>query len=136
MRRKIISVTWEAGLSAFPQWTKLQKEVARFCHSLLPMLVSTLEGTGLISRQSSMHFTEEDKSNCFCFISTGSVGVLFWVFFPFVFKVMLDVMLKGVRESDKRRKESPPIESRGSEQTLLFSKLSLRGESRCGWINS
>jgi len=44
------------------------------------------------------------------------------------------VALKGVRESDKRQKESPPIESRGSDQTPLLSKLSLRGESRCGWI--
>ena len=33
------------------------------------------------------------------------------------------VVLKGVRGSDKRQKESPPVESRGSEQTPLHSKL-------------
>jgi len=46
------------------------------------------------------------------------------------------VALKGVRNSDKWQKESPPVESQGLEQTPLRSKLSLRGESRCGWINS
>jgi len=46
------------------------------------------------------------------------------------------VALKGVKESDKQQKESPPFESRGSEQTPLLSKLSLRGESRWSWIYS
>jgi len=46
------------------------------------------------------------------------------------------VALIGLRDDDKRQKESPPVESRGSEQTPLLSKLSLRGESRCGWICS
>jgi len=46
------------------------------------------------------------------------------------------VTLKRVRESDKWQKESPPAESRGSEQTPLHFKLSLREESRCGWIYS
>jgi len=49
---------------------------------------------------------------------------------------MQGVVLKGVRESDKWQKESPPVESRGSEQTPLRSKLSLTEESRCGWIYS
>jgi len=31
-----------------------------------------------------------------------------------------------------RQKESPPIESRGSEKTPLCSKLSLRGDLRSG----
>ena len=46
------------------------------------------------------------------------------------------VTLKGVKESDKQQKESPPIEPGGSEQAPLHSKLSLRGESRCSWIYS
>jgi len=33
------------------------------------------------------------------------------------------VVLRGVQESDKWQKESPPAESRGSEQTPLRSKL-------------
>ena len=37
------------------------------------------------------------------------------------------VVLKGVKESDNRQKKSPPIESRGSEQTPLRSILSQRG---------
>jgi len=46
------------------------------------------------------------------------------------------VALKGAEESDKWQKESPPIESRRSEQTPSRSKLSLREESRCSWIYS
>jgi len=47
-----------------------------------------------------------------------------------------NVALKGVKESDKRQKESPPIDSQGSEQNPnpLSSKFSLREESRCSWI--
>jgi len=45
-------------------------------------------------------------------------------------------MLKGAREPDKQQKESPRIESRGSEQTPLCSKLSLREESGYSWVNS
>jgi len=37
------------------------------------------------------------------------------------------VVLKGVKESDKWGKGSPPVESRGSERSPLRSKLSLRG---------
>ena len=44
--------------------------------------------------------------------------------------------IKRGRESDQRQKESPPVESQDSEQTPSRSKLSLREESRCGWINS
>jgi len=36
------------------------------------------------------------------------------------------VALKGVKESDKRLKENLPVESQGSEQTPLPSKLSQR----------
>jgi len=47
-----------------------------------------------------------------------------------------DCHVKRGRESYKRQKENPPFESQGSEQTPLSSKLSLREESRCGWIYS
>jgi len=46
------------------------------------------------------------------------------------------VALKGVKESDKQRKESSAFKSRGSEQNPLHSKLSLREESGCGWMYS
>jgi len=45
------------------------------------------------------------------------------------------VPLKGVKDSDKCQEECSPIESQGSEQASLHSKLSLRGESTCGWIH-
>jgi len=41
-------------------------------------------------------------------------------------KAIFTVALKGVKESDKQQKESPPAESRSSEQTPLRSKLSSR----------
>jgi len=37
---------------------------------------------------------------------------------------------------DSKGKEDPPIESRGSEWIPLLSKLLLRDESRCGWIQT
>jgi len=37
---------------------------------------------------------------------------------------------------DKKSKEDPPVQSRGSEWTLLLSKLLFREESRCGWIQA
>jgi len=37
---------------------------------------------------------------------------------------------------DKKGKEDPPVESRGLEWTPLLSKLPLREESRCGWIQT
>jgi len=49
---------------------------------------------------------------------------------------LFTVALKGVKKSDKRKKESSPVKSQGSEQTPLRSKLSLREESRCSWIYS
>ena len=62
-----------------------------------------------------------------------------WVYFSFflvsAFK-RRGVALKEAKESDKWQKESPPLESRGPEQTPLHSKLSLREDSRCGWIYS
>jgi len=42
------------------------------------------------------------------------------------------VMLKGVRESDKQQKESPPVESQGSEQIPLCSKLSEKSLGMAG----
>jgi len=39
------------------------------------------------------------------------------------------VTLKGVKEPDKRQKESPPTKSRGSEQTTLLSEFLLRERS-------
>jgi len=45
-------------------------------------------------------------------------------------------VLKGAKKSDKRQKESHPVESQRSEQIPLCSKLSLREESECGWISS
>jgi len=44
--------------------------------------------------------------------------------------------LKGIKQSDKWQKQSPAVESGGSEKTPLCSKLSLREESMCGWIYS
>lgn len=81
MRRNAISVASEAWLPAFPQLTKLRKEFAHLCCSVLPIVLSTLQGGSFTSSQSSMHFTEEDKSNCFYFISLGFRGGLFWAFF-------------------------------------------------------
>jgi len=37
-----------------------------------------------------------------------------------------------VKESDKRQKESPPVETRGSEQTLLHSKLAEKSLGAAG----
>lgn len=74
VRRKAVSVTSEAWLPHSPQFTKLEKQVARFCHSILPIVFITLQGGSFNGRQSSMHFTEEDKSGCFYFISPVFVG--------------------------------------------------------------
>lgn len=97
VRRKGISVSSKAWLPVFPQLTKLQKEVeevAYFCHRLLPILFSTLQEGSFTSGQSSMLFAEEDKSNCFYFISPGFVGVLFGgLVCLFVFKVKLESSL-------------------------------------------
>jgi len=37
---------------------------------------------------------------------------------------------------DKKSKKNPLVESRGSERTLLLSKLFLREDLRCRWIQS
>jgi len=41
-----------------------------------------------------------------------------------------------IERKDIRGKGNPPIESQGSEWTPLLSKLLLREELRCGWIQT
>jgi len=52
------------------------------------------------------------------------------------YKIEVGLRQNYFKRKDISSKGDPPIESQVSEWTALLSKLLLRGQPRCGWIQN